>query len=97
MIMKQIDEEFKRIDDMIKRKYSETKTRVAESFERAIKLNDTSMREVSWWREVLSKTKSSFPKPSQHEDTEIYKHLVLDLFMEEKIDEEKLTYLPSGQ
>jgi len=27
----------------------------------------------------------------------VYKHLVLDLFMQEKIDEEKLTYLPSGQ
>jgi hypothetical protein len=32
MIMKQIDEEFKQIDEMIKRKYTETKQRVVESF-----------------------------------------------------------------
>ena len=54
-------------------------------------------REVSWWRELLAKTRSTFPKSSTHEDTEIYKHLVLNLFMQEKMDEEKLTYLPSGQ
>lgn len=97
MIMKQIDEEFKQIDEMIKRKYNETKQRVIESFERANGLNDIGMKEVSWWKEQLVKTRSTFPKASLHEDAEIYKHLVLNLFMGEKMDEEKLTYLPSGQ
>lgn len=52
---------------------------------------------MSWWKDLLLKTRSTLPKSSNHEETEIYKHLVLDLFMQEKIDEEKLTYLPSGQ
>ena len=52
---------------------------------------------MSWWKEMLNKTRGTFPKPSHNEDTEIYKHLVLALFMQEKIDEEKMTYLPSGQ
>jgi hypothetical protein len=52
---------------------------------------------MAWWKDALVKTRSSFPKPSNDEGTEVYKHLVLDLFMHDKIDEEKLTYLPSGE
>jgi hypothetical protein len=55
------------------------------------------MKEVSWWRDQLVRTRTTFPKSSLNEDAEIYKHLVLNLFMQEKMDEEKLTYLPSGQ
>jgi hypothetical protein len=68
-----------------------------EAFTKASRINDEGISEISWWRELLIKTKATFPKPSLHEDTEIFKHLVLDLFMQEKIDEQKLTYLPSGQ
>jgi hypothetical protein len=96
-ILKQIDDEFNDIYAMIQRKHSETKQRVNEAFGRATSVNDIGLREMSWWKEILLKTKSTFPKPSLHEDTEVYKHLVLDLFIHEKIDEEKLTYLPSGQ
>jgi len=52
---------------------------------------------MSWWKELLIKTRTTFPKPSLNENNEVYKHLVLDLFMQEKFDDEKLTYLLSGQ
>ncbi len=67
---------------MIKRKYAETKQRVIESFERANYLNDVGNKEVSWWRDQLVRTRSTFPKSSLNEDAEIYKHLVLNLFMQ---------------
>jgi hypothetical protein len=82
LIMKQIDDEFRQIDEMIKRKYTETKQRVVESFERANYLNDIGNKEVSWWRDQLIRTRSTFPKSSLNEDAEIYKHLVLNLFMQ---------------
>lgn len=41
---------------------------------------------MSWWKDLLLKTRSTLPKPTLHEETEVYKHLVLDLFMQEKID-----------
>lgn len=49
-------------------------------------MNDIGMKEVSWWKEQLVKTRSTFPKASLNEDAEIYKHLVLNLFMQEKMD-----------
>lgn len=64
LIMKQIDDEFAEIDQMIKRKYAETKQRVMESFERAVHLNDIGNKEVSWWKEQLARTRSTFPKSS---------------------------------
>jgi len=70
---------------------------VADAFNRASGVNDTGLREMSWWKELLIKTRTTFPKPSLNENNEVYKHLVLDLFMQEKFDDEKLTYLLSGQ
>lgn len=97
LIMKQIDEEFKEIYLMIEQKHNLTKNRAMEAFSRASATNDMGLKEISWWRELLAKTRTTLPKASMHEETEVYKHLVLDLFIQEKIDEEKLTYLPSGQ
>ncbi len=84
--MKQIDEEFKLIFDMVNIKYSQIKERISGSFERATTLNDMSNKEVSWWRDLLIKTERTLPKRSADEDAEIYKHLVLNLFMQEQID-----------
>jgi hypothetical protein len=53
-----------------------------ESFERANYLNDIGNKEVSWWRDQLVRTRSTFPKSSLNEDAETYKHLVLNLFMQ---------------
>lgn len=82
---------------MVQSKHNETKKRVNESFQRASSVNDTGLNEMGWWKDAIVKTRSSLPKPSNDEGTEVYKHLVLDLFMYDKIDEEKLTYLPSGE
>jgi hypothetical protein len=82
---------------MVEGKHNETKKKVIESFKKASTVNDTGLNEMAWWKDALIKTRSSFPKPSNDEGTEVYKHLVLDLFMHDKIDEEKLTYIPSGE
>ena len=82
---------------MIEKKHNETRQRAIDAFGRATGVNETGLREMGWWKDLLLKTRGTLPKPSLHEETEVYKHLVLDLFMQEKIDEEKLTYLPSGQ
>ncbi len=60
-------------------------------------MNTTGTKEVIWWRDLLSKTKSNLPKATGDEQAEIYKHLALNLFMDERLDEQKLTFLPSGQ
>lgn len=84
--MKQIDDEFKDIYLMIERKHKETRQRAIEAFDRAAGVNTTGLKEMSWWKDLLIKTRGTLPKPTLHEETEIYKHLVLDLFMQEKID-----------
>jgi hypothetical protein len=40
-----------------------------EAFTRASNVNDVGLKEMSWWRELLIKTRSTFPKSSLHEDT----------------------------
>jgi hypothetical protein len=52
---------------------------------------------VTWWRETLINTRGTLPKASKNEEAEIFKHLVLGLFMEDKIDLEKLTYIASSE
>ena len=93
-MVKRVDEEFEDMYRMIQRKHEETKIRVKESFSRAIEINDKGSKEVLWWKEALVNTKKEFPKQSS-EEAEVYKHLVLNMFNQERMDDEKLTYLPS--
>jgi hypothetical protein len=65
---------------MIEKKQASTRQRVNEAFARAMTINDKGIKEMGWWKDILAKTKSTFPKASLHEETETYKHLVLDLF-----------------
>ena len=94
-LMAQVDAEFKDIYALIEHLHELTRSQVNEAFQRASSLTDTGLKETHWWKELLIKTRQTFPKPSLNEHHEIYKHLVLDLFMQEKFDEEKLTYMPS--
>jgi hypothetical protein len=67
LIMKQVDEEFKEIYMMIEQKHEQTKNRVVEAFSKASSNNDVGIKEMSWWKELLSKTRSTLPKPSLNE------------------------------
>lgn len=71
---------------LVQQRHELTKTRIVDAFERAISTNETATQEISWWKELLAKTRTTLPKPSQSEESEVYKHLVLDLFLKEKID-----------
>ena len=82
----QLDQEFTAMRKLLDQKYESTKRRIIENFERASINNDTSSKEVTWWRETLINTRSTLPKASKNEEAEIFKHLVLGLFMEDKID-----------
>ena len=93
-MLKRVDQEFEDMHRIIQQQHEVTKARVKEAFGRAIEVNDKGASEVTWWRDTLIKTKSEFPK-QYSEEGELYKHLVLNLFNEERIDDEKLTYLPS--
>jgi hypothetical protein len=72
---------------MINRKHQEVRERVKDTFERAINMNTMGTKEVVWWRDLLTKTKSNLPKANGDEQAEIYKHLALNLFMDERLDE----------
>ena len=69
IIIKQIDDEFKEIYQIIERKHNETRQRVVDAFSRASGVNDTGLREMGWWKELLLKTRTTLPKPSLHEET----------------------------
>jgi DNA polymerase III sliding clamp (beta) subunit (PCNA family) len=66
IILKQIDDEFRDIYQMIERKHNETRQRAIDAFSRATGVNDTGVHEVSWWKELLIKTRGTLPKPSQN-------------------------------
>ena len=93
-MLKRVDQEFEDMYRIIQQQHETTKARVKEAFSRAIEVNDKGGGEVTWWRDMLIKTKNEFPK-QYSEEGELYKHLVLNMFNEERIDDEKLTYLPS--
>ena len=46
----QLDQQFIAIRKLLDQKYDATKKRVIENFERASINNDTSSKEVTWWR-----------------------------------------------
>jgi hypothetical protein len=82
---------------LLDQKYAETKNSIIDNFERAGVNNNTSSKEINWWKETLSNTRSNLPKASKSEESEVYKHLVLGLFLEDKLDIEKLTYIASDE
>jgi hypothetical protein len=48
--MQQIDTEFKDIYQLIENLHNQTRKKIADAFNRASGVNDTGLREMSWWK-----------------------------------------------
>jgi hypothetical protein len=80
---------------MLDAKEKDLKERAATEFEKARHENEVTRREVGWWKEEMQKMRTNMPKDGMGEEAEIYKHLVLELMLNEKLETEKLTYIAS--
>ena len=66
-ILKDLDNEFQLMQKLLNQKYESTKKRIIDNFERASINNDTSSKEVTWWRETLINSRGTLPKASKNE------------------------------
>ena len=82
---------------MIEHKHKEIRERAVYEFRRAAEENQTSSQEISWWRQEMQNTRNRLPKESRNEEAELYKHLVLERMLEEKLETDKLTYIASKE
>ena len=71
---------------MIELKHKEIKERALESFRTATVENEIGSKEIGWWRHEMQETKSRLPKDGKGEEAELYKHLVLERMLEEKLE-----------
>lgn len=67
------------------------------NFAKAINENEVSQKEVAWWKSNIQQTRSHFPREGRGEEAELYKHLVLELMLNERLETEKLTYQASQE
>ena len=77
---------------MLEYKHHQVKERAIRNFAQAAEENEFSTKELNWWKEQIHQARSHFPRHGKGEDAELYKHLVLELMLKERLETEKLTY-----
>ena len=71
---------------MLEYKHHQVKERALTNFAKAVEENEFSTKEVSWWKDQINQTRSHFPRQGKGEDAELYKHLVLELMLKERLE-----------
>ena len=74
------------------------KDRVIRDLQKAGTENEITRKEIQWWRQQTSKIRNNLPREVRDgngEQAEIYKHLVFDLMQNQRLQSDKLVYVPS--
>ena len=96
-ILSEIDREFSEMYRMIELKHNQIKERAMIDFETTTSENKYTSKEVGEWRQNMQEIRGALPRDNKGEESETYKHLVMELILGEHLEAEKLTYMASKE